>query len=183
MRHLTFFLYSAVYRRLFNSFLYSLFNSNDFAFIYIYFNSCYVTITFLLLQAKQNHPDKHRDDPDAHTKFTKIGEAYQVLSDEQLRFNYDERGKEGIEGAPKIDSASLFAMIFGSEKFEPLLGELQLASQMGALSGEKQDKNAEHPKLRAFKQKKRCVQCAVNLASKLQVKTFSHVNCTLFLGV
>lgn len=30
------------------------------------------------IKAKQNHPDKHRDDPDAHVKFTKIGEAYQV---------------------------------------------------------------------------------------------------------
>ena len=100
------------------------------------------------LKAKLNHPDKHRDDPEAHVKFTKIGEAYQILSDEQLRcaprlspsfhdprlarFNYDQRGKEGVEGAPQMDSAALFAMIFGSEKFEPLVGELQLASQMGA---------------------------------------------------
>ena len=83
------------------------------------------------LKAKLNHPDKHRDDPEAHVKFTKIGEAYQILSDEQLRYNYDQQGKEGVEGAPQMDSAALFAMIFGSEKFEPLVGELQLASQMG----------------------------------------------------
>lgn len=38
------------------------------------------------LKAKLNHPDKHRDDPEAHVKFTKIGEAYQILSDEQLRY-------------------------------------------------------------------------------------------------
>ncbi len=30
------------------------------------------------LKARQNHPDRHRDDPDAHAKFQKIGEAYQV---------------------------------------------------------------------------------------------------------
>ena len=30
------------------------------------------------LKARQNHPDRQRDDPDAHTKFQKIGEAYQV---------------------------------------------------------------------------------------------------------
>lgn len=52
-----------------------------------------------------------------------------------IRFNYDQRGKEGVEGAPQMDSAALFAMIFGSEKFEPLVGELQLASQMGKQGG------------------------------------------------
>ena len=30
------------------------------------------------LKARQNHPDRHRDDPDANVKFQKIGEAYQV---------------------------------------------------------------------------------------------------------
>jgi DnaJ-domain-containing protein 1 len=32
------------------------------------------------IRAKQSHPDRHRDDPDAHAKFQKIGEAYQVGS-------------------------------------------------------------------------------------------------------
>ena len=48
------------------------------------------------LKAKQNHPDRHPDDPDAHAKFQKIGEAYQVLSDEKLRANYDTGGKDGV---------------------------------------------------------------------------------------
>ena len=30
------------------------------------------------LKAKQSHPDRNRDDPDANTKFQKVGEAYQV---------------------------------------------------------------------------------------------------------
>lgn len=40
------------------------------------------------IKAKESHPDKHRDDPDAAAKFQKIGEAYQVLSDEKLRARY-----------------------------------------------------------------------------------------------
>jgi curved DNA-binding protein CbpA len=117
------------------------------------------------IKAKQNHPDRHRDDPDAQQKFQKIGEAYQVLSDEQLRANYDSRGKDGVEGAPKMDSAAMFAMIFGSENFEPLVGELHLASEMQA---ELDNETMLHPKLKNFKQRKREIQCAMNLATKLQ---------------
>ena len=47
----------------------------------------------------------------------------QVLSDDVLRSNYDHGGRDGVEGAPKMDSSALFAMIFGSEKFEPLVGK------------------------------------------------------------
>lgn len=118
------------------------------------------------IKAKQNHPDRHRDDPEAHSKFQKIGEAYQILSDDKLRANYDAGGKDGVEGAPKMDSGAMFAMIFGSENFEPLVGELQLASQMQANEG---DPMSSHPKLRAFRQKKREVQCAMNLVAKLQL--------------
>lgn len=48
-----------------------------------------------------------------------------MLSDETLRANYDANGKEGVEAAPKVDPATLFAMIFGSEKFVPLVGECE----------------------------------------------------------
>jgi hypothetical protein len=43
---------------------------------------------------------------------------------------YDAGGKDGVDEAPKMDPGALYAMIFGSEKFEPIIGELQLASQM-----------------------------------------------------
>lgn len=49
-----------------------------------------------------------------------------VLSDEKLRANYDARGKEGVEDAPKMDSSALYSILFGSEKFEPLIGELKV---------------------------------------------------------
>jgi curved DNA-binding protein CbpA len=120
------------------------------------------------LKAKMSHPDRHRDDPDANMKFQKIGEAYQVLSDERLRANYDRDGKEGVEGAPKVDAASLYAMIFGSEKFEPLIGELQMAKQMQEDTEVKRSHKRFEAKLRKFQQKKREVKCAMHLAHKLQ---------------
>jgi X-domain of DnaJ-containing len=97
----------------------------------------------------------------------------QVLSDEQLRANYDANGKDGVDNAPKMDSGALFAMIFGSEKFEPLVGELQLASQMNS-------EGHEDPKLTKFKQKKRQIQCALNLVVKLQPYIDSDCNEELF---
>jgi hypothetical protein len=54
------------------------------------------------IRARQFHPDRHPDDPEAHGKFQKIGQAYQVLSDESLRANYDNNGKDGIENVPKV---------------------------------------------------------------------------------
>jgi hypothetical protein len=158
-----------------------------------------------------------------------------VLSDERLRANYDNGGKDGVAEAPKVDPSTLFAMIFGSEKFEPLVGELQLASQMQvgtdmfsisylyvigtrdlklsdwcdstlpfvynlicciekkfltALCAyvhlclcalpQAQSEAELHPKLLALKQKKREINCALNLVLKLQPYIDSNGDEKLF---
>ncbi|MDB2497362.1 DnaJ domain-containing protein, partial [Verrucomicrobiales bacterium] len=38
------------------------------------------------------HPDKNPDDPEAEDKFKEIGEAYEILMDEQKRAAYDRYG-------------------------------------------------------------------------------------------
>ena len=43
--------------------------------------------------ARKLHPDKNPDDPDCDNKFQKVGEAYQVLSDPELRKNTIQEGK------------------------------------------------------------------------------------------
>ena len=63
------------------------------------------------LKARQNHPDRHRDDPDAHTKFQKIGEAYQILSDDKLRQNYDLGGRDSVTDAAKVDPGIIYKFI------------------------------------------------------------------------
>jgi hypothetical protein len=50
----------------------------------------------------------------------------QILSDAKLRENYNKFGRAGTEGAPVMDSTAFFAMVFGSEKFEPLVGEMKV---------------------------------------------------------
>ena len=121
------------------------------------------------LKARLNHPDRNPDDPSAHTKFQKIGEAYQILSDDRLRSIYDQSGKDGISGAPKMDASSLYSMIFGSENFEPIIGELQIASQIKAMTDPAAKEQALTNELMNFIQRKREVQCAVTLAKKLNV--------------
>jgi hypothetical protein len=91
--------------------------------------------------------------------------------------SYDQHGKDGVQEAPKMDSGALYAMIFGSEKFEPLIGEVKLASQMSQTDGASKVWIAlfslliacqDPPQLVNFRQRKREVQCAVNLSQKLQ---------------
>lgn len=50
----------------------------------------------------------------------------QVLSNADLRAKYDAHGVEGLD-VNFMDSAEFFSMLFGSDRFEHLLGELSLA--------------------------------------------------------
>ena len=83
------------------------------------------------MQARKNHPDRCPGDPDANSRFQTIGDAYNVLSNEQSRRVYDEQGRDAVSGdaAAAMDPRAFFAMVFGTEDFEPLIGELQLAAQ------------------------------------------------------
>jgi DnaJ-class molecular chaperone len=56
-----------------------------------------------------------------------VGHAYQVLSNPKTREDYDNLGKEGVKNVQAFDSKAIFEMIFGSERFEPIIGELKLS--------------------------------------------------------
>ncbi|CAN3371982.1 hypothetical protein DIURU_002507 [Diutina rugosa] len=77
------------------------------------------------------HPDKNPDDPDSEEKFKRVGEAYQVLSDDQLRSKYDKYGKqESVPSNGFEDPAEFFNMIFGGEAFGDWIGELSLLQEL-----------------------------------------------------
>ncbi|XP_061882105.1 dnaJ homolog subfamily A member 3, mitochondrial-like isoform X2 [Entelurus aequoreus] len=74
--------------------------------------------------AKEYHPDTNPDDPQAKEKFAKLAEAYDVLSDELKRKQYDMYGSAGFDpnrgsqqqyraGSTTLDPEELFRKIFG----------------------------------------------------------------------
>ncbi|KAI0517110.1 DnaJ domain-containing protein [Xylaria bambusicola] len=95
-----------------------------------------------------HHPDKNPNDPTAHEKFQTIGEAYQVLSDNELRAAYDKYGKESAKpGEGFVDPAEFFSSIFGGEAFVDWIGEISLMKDLNTameITTEEQD-DAEFP--------------------------------------
>lgn len=77
--------------------------------------------------ARKLHPDKNPDDPVANEKFQALSEAYQVLGNEELRKRYDAHGTQGLD-VNFVDGAAFFGALFGSDRFEHLVGELMLAT-------------------------------------------------------
>ncbi|MDP7247252.1 MAG: molecular chaperone DnaJ [Candidatus Peribacteraceae bacterium] len=49
--------------------------------------------------SKELHPDKNKDDKEAEHKFQEVNEAYEVLSDDKKRKQYDTFGSAGVGGA------------------------------------------------------------------------------------
>lgn len=73
--------------------------------------------------------DRNIGDPSAEQRFQEIGEAYQVLSNNDLRAVYDRQGKKANQAQPEegfTDPGQLFAQLFGGERFVDWIGELSL---------------------------------------------------------
>ncbi|XP_055594405.1 dnaJ homolog shv [Uranotaenia lowii] len=68
--------------------------------------------------AKELHPDKNKDDPNASEKFQDLGAAYEVLSDEDKRKLYDRCGEECVKKEGMMDGGmDPFAQFFGDFGF------------------------------------------------------------------
>ena len=73
-------------------------------------------------KAVQFHPDKNPDDKTAEDKFKEVGEAFEILSDDQKRAAYDQMGHAAFQGGGgggggfhggAVDPFDLFNQVFG----------------------------------------------------------------------
>src|SRR5438105_2276807 len=75
--------------------------------------------------------DKNPGEETAHAKFQAIGEAYQVLSNDDLRRQYDKFGKDSARPSEGfVDPAEFFGTIFGGDAFVDLIGEISLMKDL-----------------------------------------------------
>jgi curved DNA-binding protein CbpA len=116
------------------------------------------------IQARKFHPDRNPSQ-EAKATFQKIGQAYQVLGDDKSRADYDSKGKSAVVQGNQVDASMIYIMLFGSEQFESLIGELQIAQ----LIRQMMDTASKPSVIMRFRQRKRELGCAISLSSKLEM--------------
>jgi len=122
------------------------------------------------LMARKFHPDKNPGDTAAGDKFKLVAEAYQVLSDPELRTTYDKDGRDGLSGDKtsanddqKPDPSLLLAFLFGSDKFNSYVG--RLATSTSAMLGDSTKLSVMDARIL---QERRCARLAMTLANRVK---------------
>jgi molecular chaperone DnaJ len=124
--------------------------------------------------AMQYHPDKNPGDKAAEDKFKEASEAYEVLSDDQKRNNYDRFGHAGVSGngggqyQDINDIFSRFSDIFGDSAFEGFFG--------GARGGGRRRRAGQPGSDLRIKLKLSLEEIASGVEKKIKLRRFATCN-------
>lgn len=141
-------------------------------------------------KAKVMHPDKNPGDPEAAAEaFLRLHTAYQTLSDDKKRADYDSYGIHNDNNASDnaagalFDPSVFFAVVFDFQKVEPYIGELTISSfidgmiKLSQMSSSFSDAGGVPPGIweqlwssdTDLRPRKRQVEIAQNLLSRIQI--------------
>ena len=81
--------------------------------------------------AKEMHPDKNPDNPDASAKFQDLGIAYETLKDPETRKIYDKGGEEALQKNERGGGGDPFSSFFGGGGGSPFDDFFGFGGQQG----------------------------------------------------
>jgi molecular chaperone DnaJ len=128
--------------------------------------------------AMQYHPDRNPGDKPAEEKFKEAAEAYEILSDQDKRAQYDRFGHAGVssagrghQGGPNMeDIFSQFGDIFGEDAFGSFFG-----GQRGGGGGQRRGRGTRGSNLR-IKLKLNFEEIAKGVTKNIKVKKYVGCN-------
>jgi hypothetical protein len=118
--------------------------------------------------ARKFSPDRCGANPEAQDEFERIGRAYMILMNEEMRAKYDRVGYDQLwdaeEEPPDVDPHLLYTFLFGSEKFNDYIGRLAAAS--AARVGDETHSKISLEQARLL-QKRRVTRLSLTLSDRL----------------
>lgn len=125
--------------------------------------------------AMKYHPDKNPGDKEAEEKFKEINEAYEVLSDETKRRNYDQFGHEGVNGQGFGGAGGFGGQGFGG--FDDIFGDIFGDMFGGGFSGGSRQRRRGPERGADIKQRVNISFEEASFGKKVQVKINRSEEC------
>jgi len=128
------------------------------------------------IMALKYHPDKNLNDAEAGEKFKKVAEAYQILSDPDLRANYNKYGKSDANNELFSDPSEFFRQQFGGEKFSDLIGDISIFNDLSNAAAEPVNKTPQETEEELQRKQLERQKRVSALSSKLieRLSTYTH---------
>jgi len=128
------------------------------------------------VMALKYHPDKNLNDAEAGEKFKKVSEAYQILSDPDLRANYNKYGKSDANMDLFSDPAEFFKQTFGGEKFSDLIGDISIFNDLSGAATDPTTKTQAETEEELMKKKIEREKRVATLSNKMveRLSTYTH---------